>query len=46
MSNKKRIIWSNLNLDLDDWRDDLLVMYPDMSVDDEAELYRLMASSP
>ena len=37
--NEKHIIWSNENLDLDDWRDDLLEQYPDA---DEYELYRLM----
>ena len=36
------IIWSNQNLDLDDWRDDLLAEYPDKSED---ELYALMCES-
>lgn len=35
----KHTIWSNMNLDLDDWRDDLLEEYPDCSED---ELYRIM----
>ena len=33
------IIWSNYDLDLDDWRDDLLEEYPASS---ESELYSLM----
>lgn len=35
----KRIIWSNRNLDLDDWRDDLEEWYPDA---DENELWNIM----
>lgn len=35
----KHTIWSNMNLDLDDWRDDLLEEYPDCSED---ELYHIM----
>lgn len=35
----KRIIWSNRNLDLDDWRDDLEEQYPDA---DENELWNIM----
>jgi hypothetical protein len=31
---KKHIVWSDMNLDLDDWRDDLKAEYPDAS-DDE-----------
>ena len=27
----KHIVWSDINLDLDDWRDDLLAEYPDAS---------------
>lgn len=41
MKNDKHIIWSNLNLDLDDWREDLRYDYPDRSED---ELYELMQS--
>ena len=37
--NGKHIIWSDLNLDLDDWRDDLEEQYPDASED---ELYNAM----
>ena len=33
---EKHIIWSNINLDLDDWKDDLKEEYPDKSDD---ELY-------
>lgn len=36
---KEFVIWSNLDLDLDDWRDDLKEWYPDS---DEDELYALM----
>ena len=36
------VIWSNQNLDLDDWRDDLLEEYPEKS---ENELYALMYES-
>lgn len=32
----RHIIWSNENLDLDDWREDLQEQYPDCSED---ELY-------
>lgn len=39
MSAENHVIWSNQNLDLDDWRDDLLAEYPDKSED---ELYALM----
>ena len=35
----RHIIWSNENLDLDDWREDLQEQYPDCSED---ELYRIM----
>ena len=35
----EHIIWSNENLDLDDWREDLLEDHPDASED---ELYTLM----
>lgn len=37
--NDRKIIWSNENLDLDDWRDFLEEEYPDCS---EEELYQLM----
>ena len=30
----KHIIWSDINLDLDDWRDDLLAEYPNASEDE------------
>lgn len=36
---KEFVIWSNTNLNLDDWRADLEAEYPDY---DEDELYRLM----
>lgn len=36
---KKFAIWSNANLDLDDWREDLLAENPNAS---ESELYELM----
>lgn len=39
VSAENHVIWSNQNLDLDDWRDDLLAEYPDKSED---ELYALM----
>lgn len=39
MTAENHVIWSNYNLDLDDWRDDLLEEYPDKSED---ELYALM----
>ena len=35
----KHIIWSNINLDIDDWRDDILEEHPDYSED---ECYRVM----
>ena len=35
-SSKKHVIWSDMNLNLDDWRDDLLEENPGMSED---ELY-------
>ena len=38
----RHIIWSNENLDLDDWRDDLQEQYPDCSED---ELYRIMCET-
>lgn len=39
MTDGDHLIWSNYDLDLDDWRDDLLVDNPDAS---ETELYQLM----
>ena len=30
---KKHIVWSDMNLDLNDWRDDLIEQYPDASED-------------
>ena len=40
--NGKHIIWSNENLDLDDWRADLQEQYPDCSDD---ELYEIMCET-
>ncbi len=42
MSDEKHIIWSNCDLDLDDWRDDLAEEYPDKSED---ELYAIMCET-
>ena len=39
MTDSDHLIWSNYNLDLDDWREDLLEEYPDAS---ESELHQLM----
>ena len=39
MSETKHVIWSNIDPNLDDWRDDLLEEYPDASED---ELFRIM----
>ena len=39
MTDGDHLIWSNYNLDLDDWREDLLEEYPDAG---ESELYQLM----
>ena len=39
MSAENHVIWSNYDLDLDDWRDDLQAEYPEKSED---ELYALM----
>ena len=38
----KHVIWSNLNLDLDEWREGLLEDYPDVDPDDDSVLYSLM----
>lgn len=42
MEDTKHIIWSDYDLDLDDWRDDLQEEYPDMSED---ELYAMMCET-
>lgn len=34
----KHVIWSNLDLDLDDWRDDLIAEYLHIDADDEDAL--------
>ena len=39
---EKHIIWSNINLDLDDWKDDLKEQYPDKTDD---ELYSIMCET-
>lgn len=41
----KHVIWSNLNLDLDEWREGLLEDYPEIDADDEESLYRLMVDT-
>ncbi len=41
-TDKRYIIWSNDNLDLDDWREDLQKKHPDFTED---ELYRLMCET-
>ena len=38
----RHIIWSNMNLDLDDWRDDLKEQYPDYT---EEQLYQEMVET-
>ena len=38
-SEERHVIWSDINLDLEDWRDDLKETYPDYSDD---ELYNVM----
>ena len=38
MRDEKHIIWSNYDLDYDDWRDDLEEQYPDLSEDERVEL--------
>lgn len=45
MAKTKHVIWSNLDLDLDDWRDDLLEEYPHINADDDDALYRLMVDT-
>ena len=42
MDDKSHVIWSNQNLDLDDWRDDLLEEHPELNED---ELYALMCET-
>lgn len=39
---KRHVIWSNIDLELDDWRDDLIEEFPYISPDDEDALYCLM----
>lgn len=39
MTDTRHVIWSNYDLDFEDWRDDLEAEYPDKSED---ELYQLM----
>lgn len=39
MTEGDHLIWSNYHLDLDDWREDLLVDHPEAS---ESELYQMM----
>ena len=38
-TDERHVIWGNIDLDLDDWRDDLAAEYPDLS---EERLYELM----
>ena len=38
MNGDKHIIWSNYNLDYEDWRVDLEAEYPDMSEDERIAL--------
>lgn len=41
---KKHIIWSDISLDLDDWRDDLRTDYPDATEDELVErMYKINA---
>ena len=39
---KKHVIWSNIDLDVDDWKAYLLEAYPEIDPEDEDALYRLM----
>ena len=39
MNDSRHVIWTNYNLDFDDWKDDLEEYYPELS---EAELYEKM----
>lgn len=41
----KHVIWSNLNLNLDDWKEWLLEDHPNIDPDDEDALYRLMVDT-
>lgn len=34
MNEKRQILWSDLHLDFNDWKDDLKSEYPDFSKDD------------
>lgn len=42
MSEKRNVIWSNINIDLDDWKDYLLDEYPELDENDEVSLYHTM----
>lgn len=39
---KKHVIWSNIDLDVDDWKASLLEDFPEIDPEDEDALYRLM----
>lgn len=39
---KKHVIWSNIDLDVDDWKAYLLEAFPEIDPEDEDALYRLM----
>lgn len=39
---KKHVIWSNIDLDVDDWKVSLLEDFPEIDPEDEDALYRLM----
>lgn len=41
----KHVIWSNLNLNLDDWKEWLLEDHPNIDPGDEDALYRLMVDT-
>ena len=41
----KHVIWSNLNLNLDDWKEWLLEDHPNIDPDDEDALYRLIVDT-
>lgn len=38
----KHLIWSNIDLDLDDWKESLIADYPEIDANNEDALYRLM----
>lgn len=42
MTEDRHIIWSNMNLDLDDWREDILAEHPEAGED---ELYSIMCDT-